>query len=942
MFQQLKEQVPLLDAISRYTSQELVHAGGNTLQLEDRSCPFCGHFDCFKVKTDGEVGIGFKCFSCGKGGSDAVAFLADLKKLRPFDAGKEIAKDYNIPIDFDVSIAQRIFDMASRYFHNVLKESTDTVIHDGQQYTPLEYQLKVRKHTMEAIERFQVGWNDGNLVDFLRGFDFEDADIVACGLGVEDKRRKGVIRSYMAKGCFIYPHFVKGWPSHFTQKDPHKVIKGYQLKKEHQLNGYIFYGQDDLEAIKEGPVFIVEGENDRISLWEYLEGAAPILGTIGTLSLPQKQWLAAHAKDRKWITVFDNDDAGMKYRMDIWKLDHPDTYQYRAPDPFKDVDEYLKKDESPSIDHLVQEFDPRKAPIEGAAVIDGMEVFELEGEYCRTKIVGQQGERKLVRLSNFTIQLRNIFLRGDGERTREIVIVRRDGAKSSPMLVTSEMKVSLKAFKEAVANAIDATFYGGEMDLMEMWDYVYAKGCDRLVHIPSEIGHLQEDRGGWLFRDCYVTANGSVISPDKEGVMWVNGNSTGVKPMSVQLKRKANSSTTLDIPGLMTGLSSEERRAFRVEFYKQFCRNIGDVGLAVAMLAWSKANAFSHRIFSRYKFFPFLYIWGRHGKGKTSVTKWLLNLYGMADAGATTIGQLGSGAGFSRMMAYFSSLPLLVDEMRADRVAQEFYGVFRAWYNRQSRNMGSREDSTQIVTQEIKSNLIFCGQDIFTDPATRSRCIEIEMPGAGRELQKSYVWIETNQEYLRSIGFSWVLEAMNNDDLKMFQRMFDIEKEIMERSTCDNRVAKQWSIIGYFSEGILEELNVEFDLMSFLAASCGMRYEQQRQDDIVNRFFSLVEGLQAMERTEICGDHIRVEGEIVHVWIMELLRICRSHRSGSEGEAFTKNAIHSALRDEDYYVGTSTKPMGRFNVQRRVVSLHYTKGPEALKNIAEYAKLTTG
>ncbi len=925
MFSEIREKVSLLEAVQHYSGQEVCEAGTNTYQLMDKDCPFCGHNDCFKIRVSDEA-TNFKCFSCDEWGSDAVSFYSVLKGVDQYTAARQVAKDFKVPIESNISTHQKIFELAAQYFHACLFESKDEIVAKDVQYTPYEYQTKYRKHLDSTLQRAMVGWNNGEILRYLRTFDFSDEELLETGLVVRDKKY-GKVVPFLKKGCFVYPHFVKGLVSHFTQKDPYGETK-YQLRNENSLNRHVIYGQDT--AFKSKRIIIVEGENDRLSIEDYAPETFGVLATNGTPSGPQRKWIEVNFSDKEIITIFDRDDAGDKYRNMFWKMGLPNLKQYVAPEPFKDVDELLKKSEDGTLEDLVEVPDPASVPVEGADVVEGVNVFELDGCYCKVKINGTTGERHVIKISNFIIKMRNVFVKGDGERSREVVVVRKDGAVSNPFLVTSEVKVSLRSFKEAVADAVDASFYGDEKDLLEMWDFIYSKGSERLVKIPKEVGRIA-DMGGWLFGDCFITPTGAVVGPDKEGVMWVNGNSGGIKPASINLKNKSKV-VSLDIPRLGVSLNEAERREFTNGFIRQFVTNIGDVGAAMTMISWCNANAYSDYIFDKYGFFPFLFLWGRHSKGKTTITRWLLALYGMDNCGSSTVPQLKSGVGFSRMLGYFSSLPMLLDEVRADRECMEFYGHFRAWYNRQGRSMGSKETDS-IITQEVKANIIFCGQDVFTDTATRSRCLEVQVPTHGRELEKSYMWVESGFENLKAIGYQWILDAAQCNVHEMFKEMQETEKKIMEGAGCDNRSAKHWSMVHYFSVRLLEQAGIGFDMMSYVIRVCKKGYEEQQVDDLVLRFFSSVEGLQVAERTEISGSHIKAESDKVHLWLPELVKMIR--KAGMDGERFSRNAIMAALRDEPYFVDETRPQMGPEGVRRRCYTFRLDDDvPESLKNIA--------
>lgn len=935
MFKEIREQVNLLDAIHRYTGQELVQAGSETLQLEDKTCPFpdCGHSDCFKVKQTDE-GSFFKCFSCGEAGRDAISFYMLLKKVDAYTAGRQIAKDYGIRIETEAMTShQRIFEVAARFFHECLMNSTDRITVKDKSYTPLEYQLQVRRHSQQTLEEQLIGWNNGHLIPYLQTFDFSDEDIISSGLGKINSL--GNLDSYLAKNCYIYPHFVRGRVSHFTQKDPLKIIAPYQIKVDQRLNDHLFYGQDLFRKSKE--VWVVEGENDLLTMLE----CDPNIGVIcvnGSISKKQLEWIEENSKDKTILTIFDSDDAGDLYRKKFFKSKIKDLKQYRIPADCdaKDIDDFLKKVEGASLRQLEYVPDPASVPVEGAKVIEGHEIFEYNGCYCKSK-TNAEGERTTVRITNFVIRLKNIYIR-DEMRTREVVVETVNGVISSPFLVSSDMKVSLKAFREAVADAADVSFYGSEADLTTMWEFVYAQKQNRIVHLPREIGHLENNRG-WLFRDCFINANGVVIPPDEEGVMWVSGNTFGIKPASLDSKVSAGQDAS-DIPTILTKLTEPDRRRLIGQVIQAFTDNLGSVGTATTILAWSMANAYSDFIFKRFNFFPFLYMWGKHAGGKTTLAKWVLALYGMDEFGTTSIPQLSSGAGVRRQMSYFASLPMYIDEVRADQETKNHYGLFRAWYNRHGRTMGSKDSSEGVVYQKVKSNILFTGQDVFTDAATRSRCIEIQINANGREMEKSYLFMETHLDELKACGFQWILDSADENIPLLYDEMSAAEKQIMANTFCNNRDAKHWSIIMVLGCRLLRQYGIKYDFPQFIYETCRKGMEQKNDDDIVMRVMSSIEGLQVGEKSPLSGEHIKNDNGLVYIWFSEVLQLVRKNAPAAllEGERFSKTGILENIREEPYFLGETRIEMGPKKIRRRVLAFDLSKSPEVLKNISKFAE----
>jgi len=944
VFQYLKDEVPLLKGIAHFTGKDFSAAGSNTLELEDKACPFCKHNDCFRIKLDPDTGDGllYRCFSCSETGNDTVQFYSTLFQVaKPKEAAELVAKEFGLTLpEVSSNIHQEIFEVAARYYHHNLLSSKEHLLHDDRGYTPLRYQIDVRKHSQDILEKECVGWSDDGFQDYMDSLGYREDHMLACGLLV--KNTEGKIRSFFGSGAFIYPHFVDGKVSHFTQKTPDR-IKGvkYQLRNEHRLNGYRLYGQDDIE--QHTKVFIVEGENDRLTLKEFVKGKAAVVAIIGQISRQQLDWINVKLKSKTHVyTIFDNDDAGDKYRVAVAALGMAHVIQCKAPDPYKDVDEYLCEEPGASLDGLVivgAQVDTQAAKVSDGAAPDARKgiaarnVFEQGNCYYRMQ-VDKKGNQEPVKVSNFSMHLKNVFVRmSDQTREREVVITREDGSVgSSNLFVNSDVKTRLLEFKRAVADAADVTFYGTESDLQMVWDWVYSRETENTILVSTEVGH-QSDSNTWLFRDGLIQSDGMII-PAREDELIPMGDYL-LMPHSTVTQSTGKRSNKEGIPRIFTPTTRNavEDVAFRNGFYDLFLKNIGDVGVAVTMLAWMKACAFSDYLFERYHFFPFLYIWGKHAQGKSAVAGWLLQLYGMGGIGEMTLPRLGSGVGFNRMMATYASLPILLDEMRADRTAAELHGPIRSWYNRVPRVMGSKEDTASVVSQPVRSCVMFCGQDILTDVAARSRCIEVEIPHADkRDLVHSYQWIEHHLDELPAIGRGWILEALNTDMRQLIYDIQGMEQMLVAATHGDTRVCRQWAMVGIFADHILSDLGLDtYPLEAFLINSCKGKVEEQEEDSLILRFFNMVEGVQVQPNSPINGEHIRTSGDKVLIWVTDLYRIiAREKEMSNNSTTFSTKALMAALKAEPWYVTTEARPMGMHGANRRVVIL---KNEESLPNV---------
>ena len=799
MFKTVKANTNLVEIMAKELGLDFKESGENTYSIVDEQeyggCPWCHHNGCLKVKQDNEdlQSAFYKCFSCEEHGS-VIDFISWKYKISPVEAAHKLATEYSIKLPMGYSPIQEVFELAANYYHTTFIESKP--INKLAKMTPSDYQLRVRGHKEESLSRFQIGWSDGGLIDFLSSMGFDDELLLESGL-----KSKKTGKDFLPSDCFIYPHRVDSKISHYTFKDPSKKL-AYQLPNKFSLNGFEFYGQDSVKQFD--TIILVEGENDLISTSE-VQSKYGVLASIGNLSGAQLEWMRNNLGNKHVITLFDPDDAGDKYREKLAKIKNSfrSLTQVKPPDN-KDIDELLVA--GADLDNLIKEHQikveatpnipiPSHSPgsnaraagdvVVSTVLVDDTEsetdesnnngVIEKHNIYYRVKY--KEGEPIYTMISNFTIILTNVYITESGDRLREIVIRRMDGYSSDPVVVSSEAKVSLKSFRVLLARAADADFRGTEADLISVWELVYSKNTETLVKVTRTVGR-HEGLRGWITFNSFISDSGEVIEKDENNIFWMKNKTIGIKAEG--LNRSDVDST--DIPKLDTSTTPDERTELLRGFAHNLAKNLGDPGSALIMLGWMQSCAYSNYIFELIgRGFPTLFVWGTNGQGKGTICGWLMSIYNLDISGKTTVNQIKSGVGLSRKAEYYSSLPLHIDEIRSDQETQTHISTFRTYYDRTPRTMGDK-DGFGVKIVPVRSCFMFSGEDMFEDPATKERCIITRIPKLGRETSESYKWIEEHKSQLSSVGFKWILESVNTDHAKVGEAILKLDRELLIES----------------------------------------------------------------------------------------------------------------------------------------------------------------
>lgn len=1011
MFDIVKQQVSLLEVLEKDLGVTFRQMGDKNWVIDGakdvEACPFCSHHDCFRVHfEEGNNSSSFyKCFSCGEYG-DVVTWTAKRFNLSAGKAARQLATERGISVGKDHNPVQEVFNLAAIYYHQCLISTCNKPYPILNGLTPLRYQLEVRKHKKESIEKFMIGFSDGGLIAYLDSLGIDPEIIQQSGL----VNKKG--SDFLPSNCFIYPNFVKGKVSHFTFKDPLKRIQ-YQLPKKFTLNGCQFYGQETFDEAD--PLFLVEGENDRISVME--AGATSCLATIGQLSGEQMDWLREKCKTRRIVTLFDPDSAGDAYREKIESLrKHFAGLAHVRPPEDKDIDDHLtsgadfkelvkgnlvqvtvkskerEKDKPASIlpweEISATSLTPEEA-LKTALEADGKsgegqststteevlkddsmtvvgpsmppekyvppselattdeddedtygKVVALENcsviqlKNCYYKVVYKDGEEERIRISDFTLELLNVYEDESKERYREVIVRRQDGKKSEPFLIDSESKVTTKLFKVLIAKAADCEWLGSQSDLDGMWRLVYNQFPDITIKVTRQVGRNQK-HNCWVFKNMLITESGAVVEPDENDIFWMTRNKSGLKVEDL------NGEETTALPVMKHELSREDTEKLLAEYLRRMSLRLKSIGSALISVGWIHSNIYSDEIFKAQGGMGLLMFWGLAGRGKSTVVRWLQSFFGMTNKMATmSVQQLGTAVGFKRKGEYYSSMPIFLDELRADELSSNYLGMIRSWYDREGRTLAKRE-GFGIKDQKIRSTLIIAGEDLPADPATRERCIMIRIPSIATEAPEMVdnfnIMEERLSPMMSNMMYYWILDSCKVDKKSVLAGIRELDEQLIAAG-CSNRISKVWSSAAYFAKQLADKFFPEYDFMDYLVKSCTEEQKQQKNDNTLSSFMEMMEivhGRGDVQNPAIGSHNVRAEGDLVHIWFPSVFKEVTD--ANRERGKWSKNAILRAIREEPYYVSDDKKvTMGISGVRRTVLTLDLTKAPIYIKNIVSY------
>lgn len=261
----------------------------------------------------------YKCFGCGKGGN-AVNFIMEVEQISYYDALKQVAEKYHIPIEEKELSPEEQKQFSDRDSMMVLNEFARKYFMEQMIQTSegrsigLSY-FKQRGFTDQIIEKFQLGFGPEGKDVFVRACinkGYKEEYLSKTGLATihpEYKRDR-------FSGRVIFPiHGQSGKVVAFagrtlsTDKKIAKYINSPESEIYHKSN--ILYGlyQAKKEIQRKDNCFLVEGYTDVMSLHQ--SGIENVVASSGT-SLTQGQIRLIKRFTENVTVIYDGDNAGIK------------------------------------------------------------------------------------------------------------------------------------------------------------------------------------------------------------------------------------------------------------------------------------------------------------------------------------------------------------------------------------------------------------------------------------------------------------------------------------------------------------------------------------------------------------------------------------------------------------------------------------------------------
>ncbi|MFW6046481.1 MAG: hypothetical protein ACOCP4_01675 [Candidatus Woesearchaeota archaeon] len=317
------------------------------------------------------------------------------------------------------------------------------------------------------------------------------------------------------------------------------------------------------------------------------------------------------------------------------------------------------------------------------------EVFFInEGKYKT------QYKNSHVSISNFTMKFLYHLIDDSNDTKRIILLVRKTGERYLLEVASSELR--LDKF-EVIAKSHQCTFLGNSFNFKQICEFLMDHEENA---IKLDVLGYNKDYNIYVFADCIINQQNKIKYVDDLGIIKNSGSIFYLPPYSMtSLKNEHYSKERLYNyrPG---NLNFEQWCKL---FYQAYGIN-GGIGIQFIII-----SLYRDIVFDSLNFFPFLFLFGDWGVGKTSFVNIILNLFGKDTKGtsltnSTSIALSRIASQKVNSIYYFKEYTKETDNRTLDFILSAYDGA--------GRNIGLSTTDNKTKSFDIKSALIFDGNEL--------------------------------------------------------------------------------------------------------------------------------------------------------------------------------------------------------------------------------------
>lgn len=521
-----------------------------------------------------------------------------------------------------------------------------------------------------------------------------------------------------------------------------------------------------------------------------------------------------------------------------------------------------------------------------------------------------------IKISNFTMRLKHTFLADEGA-LREVILVNDIGQESAPMLLSPAEMANLTKFREFCFAAGNYSFDGNTSDINEICRLLFAQAQD-FVEMPRIVG-LYKDM--WIFSNGILDSKGNINYMDDDGIAWIDGK--GYKPVPLDGTEGNDILPEIYPPEPIT---SEDIKIV----LDTFLQNVGHYGIFLA-IGWIVACFHSVEIFEKYKCFPFKFLAGKRGSGKSSIAALLLRLFGW-DADPSQGKNFGTTSivAFNRMLEHRSSIPVWADEYRNDRACRMKDGLLRGVYNRASTAKG--QIMSGIRSNRIRGTLLLCGEHTPQDSGLLTRCVITHILENHRD-DEAFLKLQGMGSKMRAIGLEILKSKIHLGSDALLTHVETWFEDLKDKGL-DARQAINYAICAGSMEACFGNF---FDRQAFFDWTVIETLEDKEIKDTEHPSIQFLEDVAYMAETGELTENetYRIIDDKLYIYMAFVYKAWeRFYKGQGRGDPMKKNDLIQDLRTWDFISPEWSNQ--RLNGKPRsclVVSLEHKNTPNELKNM---------
>ena len=479
-----------------------------------------------------------------------------------------------------------------------------------------------------------------------------------------------------------------------------------------------------------------------------------------------------------------------------------------------------------------------------------------------------------VDISNFTIKIIATHQTIDGI-FREVVFINEFGEATKSFSLSPTEMMGVGEFRSFCVSKGNYIWKGRQEELDSIWEGQFLDDDGRHIIEIDHVGWV-EDEKLWLFGNVAITGKGEEMRPDANHVFWTE--KRGIKPIPLG----GPDLTDEGIPHLC--IKPFDQR----ELLYKLTDTVGETS-AKTILGWFGSILFMEEVFDAYQCFPFLFICGKKGCGKSTIATWLTHIFGLEGGGKQAADT--TSVGLQRYLSYFSSLPVYIDEYRNTKQVSYKNGFLRNCYNRQSAGKGIKA-SFGVREAKIRGTLLVTGEETPEDNALLSRCVIVNVSMLNRKTNH-FNWFSANRLKFSNISYS--LLKRKPEISKRFLDTLEQGKELFVKSGADDRTAINHAIIAAGYQALFDD-DLEFGIK--VAEMAVEARKESEAEHIVKIFLDDLVALRTRGLLEP-GKYAEIsDGKLYFYFHGAYMIWAQEYRKARGVESFKQSSIRDYLKEE--------------------------------------------